>query len=121
MICHLSLLKALVFVCCGSHLSLFHSRAPLLLLFQVDVNKALDLASAKANGRQVNVAVNCAGIAIARRTLSKKGVHPLEDFLRVLTVNTGGWFHLSLVRAAVCIWWCWRVRECMHVSVSVYE
>mmetsp|Transcript_34162 Transcript_34162/g.85751 ORF Transcript_34162/g.85751 Transcript_34162/m.85751 type:complete len:265 (-) Transcript_34162:34-828(-) len=67
---------------------------------EVDVNKALDLAREKAGGREVNIAVNCAGIAIAKRTLSKKGAHPLEDFLRILTVNTGGTFNVLRLASA---------------------
>jgi 3-hydroxyacyl-CoA dehydrogenase / 3-hydroxy-2-methylbutyryl-CoA dehydrogenase len=42
---------------------------------------------------RINVNVNCAGIAIAQRTLSKKGPHSLEMFQKVLQVNTGGTFN----------------------------
>lgn len=42
-----------------------------------------------------------AGIAIARKTVSKKGdPHPLEDFARVLTVNTIGAFNVARLAAA---------------------
>lgn len=50
-------------------------------------------------GEPLNVAVNCAGIAVARRTLSKKGVHPLEEFTRTLTVNTIGTFNVASLSA----------------------
>ena len=62
------------------------------------VNAALDLAE-KEFGR-VNCAVNCAGIAIAAKTLGRKGVHSLDAFLKVLTVNTGGSFNVIRLTAA---------------------
>ena len=52
------------------------------MIFQVtsesDVQQALQTAQDKFGG--VNVAVNCAGIGVAVRTLSKKGPHPLDLF-----------------------------------------
>jgi 3-hydroxyacyl-CoA dehydrogenase/3-hydroxy-2-methylbutyryl-CoA dehydrogenase len=41
------------------------------------VEAALDLAEQRF-GEPVNAAISCAGIAIARKTLSKKGAHPLD-------------------------------------------
>lgn len=38
--------------------------------------------------------MNCAGIGIAVKTVSKKGVHPLDQFERVLKVNTVGTFNV---------------------------
>ena len=59
------------------------------LFFQVtseaDVSQAIKLANEKFG--PLTVAVNCAGIGIAMRTLSKKGVHPLNQFEKVLKVN----------------------------------
>lgn len=46
------------------------------------VSKALDVAEQEL-GSTVNVVVNCAGIAIAQRVLSKKGPHPLDSFIKV--------------------------------------
>lgn len=43
-----------------------------------DVRGALEVAKEKYGG--VTAAVNCAGIGVAIRTLSKKGPHPLEHF-----------------------------------------
>jgi len=57
------------------------------------VKVALDLAE-KSFGGPVNVAVNCAGIAIAKRTVTPKGVHPLDDFNKVLQVNALGTFNV---------------------------
>lgn len=41
-----------------------------------------------------------AGIAIARKTLSKNGPHPLDEFQKVLTVNTVGSFNVARLAAA---------------------
>ena len=49
----------------------------------------------------VNFAVNCAGIAIAVKTLSKKGVHPLAQFQKVLTINTVGTFNVARLSAEI--------------------
>ena len=57
----------------------------------------------------VNVSVNCAGFAPARKTLSRKvdddGIathrpHPLEEFARAMTVNAVGSFNLGRLSAA---------------------
>lgn len=51
------------------------------------------------------MAVNCAGIAVAKKTLSKKKgtsdifAHPLEDFTKTLDVNTVGTFNVSRLAA----------------------
>lgn len=53
----------------------------------------------------VNVAVNCAGIAVARKTLSRKKdsselrTHPLEEFSKTLLVNTVGSFNVARLAA----------------------
>jgi 3-hydroxyacyl-CoA dehydrogenase/3-hydroxy-2-methylbutyryl-CoA dehydrogenase len=56
----------------------------------------------------VNVAVNCAGIAPAKKTLSIKQnddgsttsrLHPLSDFTKALQINTSGTFNLSRLAA----------------------
>ncbi|MSQ82371.1 MAG: 3-hydroxyacyl-CoA dehydrogenase [Myxococcales bacterium] len=59
---------------------------------EADICAALDQAEAKWG--KVNVVVNCAGIAIAKRTLSKSGAHDLGIFLKVLQVNVGGSFNV---------------------------
>lgn len=43
-----------------------------------DVRQALGVAKDKYGG--VNVAINCAGVGVAMRTLSKRGPHPLDQF-----------------------------------------
>lgn len=59
-----------------------------------DVKTALQTAKEKFG--HLDVAVNCAGIGIAAVTYNanKDRVHSLEDFLKVLTVNTGGSFNV---------------------------
>jgi 3-hydroxyacyl-CoA dehydrogenase/3-hydroxy-2-methylbutyryl-CoA dehydrogenase len=62
------------------------------------VNSALD-AVERCFGEPVSCAVNCAGIALARKTLSKRGMHPLEEFQKVLSVNTVGTFNVACLAA----------------------
>jgi NAD(P)-dependent dehydrogenase (short-subunit alcohol dehydrogenase family) len=44
--------------------------------------------------------VNCAGIALAERTVGKEGPHRLESFSRVINVNLIGTFNMIAVAAA---------------------
>ena len=60
---------------------------------EADVQAAMSLAETTW-GKPVNVAVNCAGIATAARTISKKGPHDLSVFQRILTVNVVGTFNV---------------------------
>ena len=47
--------------------------------------------------------VNCAGIAPAAKTVGKDGVHPLELFVRTVTVNLVGTFNMiRLAAEAMC-------------------
>ena len=67
---------------------------------EADVTSALDRLKSASGGREVNVVVNCAGIAIATKTLSSKGApHPLDAFRRVLEVNTIGTFNVLRLAA----------------------
>jgi len=68
-----------------------------------DVSFALDMVEEEF-GEQVNVAVNCAGIATARKTLSQKvnedgtmnhRLHSLEEFSKTINVNAMGSFNLA--------------------------
>ena len=72
--------------------------APCDVTSEDDVTSALDNAEAKF-GSNVNVAVNCAGIAIAAKTVSKKGAHPLSNFQKVLDVNVAGSFNIIRLAA----------------------
>jgi len=66
--------------------------APTDVTSEGDVQQAIKLANEKFG--PLTAAVNCAGISIAMRTLSKKGVHPLNQFEKVLKVNTIGTFNV---------------------------
>jgi len=58
------------------------------------ITSALDAAS-KKYGREINVLVNCAGIAIAKKTLGKENKpHDLESFAKVVNVNAVGTFNV---------------------------
>jgi 3-hydroxyacyl-CoA dehydrogenase / 3-hydroxy-2-methylbutyryl-CoA dehydrogenase len=51
-------------------------------------------------GEPVNTVVNCAGIAIAKRMLSKKGdPHPMDDFMKTIMINTVGTFNVNRLAA----------------------
>ena len=47
----------------------------------------------------LHIAVNTAGGGIAKRTLTKEGPHPLEDFRRVIELNLIGTFNLNRLQA----------------------
>ncbi|CAE7583217.1 scu [Symbiodinium microadriaticum] len=57
------------------------------------------MAQASDRWGGLNTAVNCAGIAIAQKTLSKKGAHDLSAFAKVITVNTVGTFNVIRLAA----------------------
>lgn len=48
---------------------------------------------------KISAAVNCAGIAPPQRTLGKKGPHNLQQFAKVLQVNTIGTFNVIRLAA----------------------
>lgn len=62
-----------------------------------EVSAALDLVQSSFGA--VNTAVSCAGIAVAQRTVSRRGAHSLADFQKVLTVNTVGTFNVLRLAA----------------------
>ena len=79
---------------------------PNLIAVQCDITNEQQVKAAIARAQEkfgpvINLAVNCAGIAIATRTLSKKGVHKLEDFAKVINVNTVGTFNVIRLTAEV--------------------
>lgn len=43
--------------------------------------------------------INCAGVAIAEKTLGKEGPHPLEKFSRILNINLIGSFNMIRIAA----------------------
>ena len=58
---------------------------------------AVQLALKEFGG--LHVLVNCAGIAIAERTLGKEAPHDLQRFIRVITVNVIGTFNMIRLAA----------------------
>jgi NAD(P)-dependent dehydrogenase (short-subunit alcohol dehydrogenase family) len=80
-------------------------QSPVLEFCEADVTSpeqvslALDMAEATF-GRSVNASVCCAGIATARRTIGKTGTaHSLEEFAKILNVNTVGTFNVARLSA----------------------
>ncbi|XP_029463867.1 3-hydroxyacyl-CoA dehydrogenase type-2 isoform X2 [Rhinatrema bivittatum] len=73
--------------------------APGDVISEDDVKNALALA--RDSFGRLDVAVNCAGIAVAGKTYNAKNSlpHKLEDFQRVLNVNVAGTF--NVIRLAV--------------------
>jgi len=60
------------------------------------VTEALDLAESLG---PLRVAVNCAGIGNAVKTVSKKGAFPFDDFKKVVNVNLFGTFNVIRLAA----------------------
>lgn len=75
--------------------------APMDVTSEADVKQALE-ATKKAFG-QLNNVVNCAGIAVAFKTYNskKKLSHNLEDFVKVINVNTIGTFNVCRLAVAL--------------------
>ncbi|XP_054707685.1 3-hydroxyacyl-CoA dehydrogenase type-2-like [Uloborus diversus] len=69
--------------------------APIDVTKEADVQEALRIAKTKFH--KLDIAVNCAGIGVATKTYNfKKGVpHSLDDFMKVVTVNTIGTFNIN--------------------------
>ncbi|MDN5874762.1 MAG: SDR family NAD(P)-dependent oxidoreductase [Sinobacteraceae bacterium] len=65
---------------------------------EADVQAAVDAALTHFGG--LHGAVNCAGIAIGQKVIGKDGPHPLDSFIRCLTINTVGSFNLIRLASA---------------------
>jgi NAD(P)-dependent dehydrogenase (short-subunit alcohol dehydrogenase family) len=72
--------------------------APTDVADEASVQAAVSAALGSFGG--LHGAVNCAGIAIAERTLGKSGPHPLESFTKVVMVNLIGTFNVIRLAAA---------------------
>ncbi|GAB2685453.1 3-hydroxyacyl-CoA dehydrogenase [Nocardia thraciensis] len=70
--------------------------APADVTDEEQVTAALDAAQALGDLR---IAVNCAGIGNAIKTVGKKGVFPLADFTKVVNVNLIGTFNVIRLAA----------------------
>jgi NAD(P)-dependent dehydrogenase (short-subunit alcohol dehydrogenase family) len=64
---------------------------------EADAKAAVELALSAFGG--LHVLVNCAGIAIAEKTIGKEGPHRLESFARVVGVNLIGTFNMIRIAA----------------------
>jgi NAD(P)-dependent dehydrogenase (short-subunit alcohol dehydrogenase family) len=68
-----------------------------------DVRESSDVANAVsaavATGRPLRLAVNCAGVVTPGRILSRKGVHDLDQFARVISINLVGTFNVLRLAA----------------------
>jgi NAD(P)-dependent dehydrogenase (short-subunit alcohol dehydrogenase family) len=68
-----------------------------------DVTREGDAAQAVALALELGPLrglVNCAGVAPASRTLGKEGPHPLDVFVRTITINLVGSFNMARLAAA---------------------
>lgn len=65
---------------------------------EVDVQAAVNAAVEHGNG--LYVAINCAGIGVAEKTLGRRGIHSLESFTRVIQINLIGTFNTIRLAAA---------------------
>ena len=64
---------------------------------EADGRSAVALAQKEFGG--LHVLVNCAGIAIAERTIGKEAPHDLQRFIRVINVNLIGTFNMIRLAA----------------------
>ncbi|GHO54300.1 3-hydroxyacyl-CoA dehydrogenase [Ktedonobacter robiniae] len=58
------------------------------------------IKAAQAHSGEINIAINCAGIGIAEKILSKRGIHSLANFSKVISVNLIGTFNVIRLAAA---------------------
>ena len=64
----------------------------------VSISKAVDFISDKY--KRVDININCAGIAIAEKTINREGAHTFETFKKVIDVNLLGTFNTLRLCAA---------------------
>jgi len=50
-------------------------------------------------GDRLDIAVNCAGVAFAAKTLGRKGPHPLDKFKTTMDINVSGTFNIARLAA----------------------
>lgn len=57
------------------------------------------VAQAQENMGGLNVAVNCAGIALGIKTTGRDGAHPLDAFRKTIDINLTGSFNIARIAA----------------------
>lgn len=67
---------------------------------QVDVTDEASVAAGLDQVTGLNVAVNCAGIATAEKTLGRDGPHRQDSFARTIDINLCGTFNVARLAAA---------------------
>lgn len=96
------------FVACGARVTIF-DRDPAGANFAenigagfvvVDVTDPISVEAGLDAAGPVNVAVNCAGIATAEKTLGRDGPHDQGLFERTLDINLAGTFNVARLAAA---------------------
>lgn len=75
--------------------------APADVTDPAQVQAAVDAALERSGA--LHVAVSCAGIATAQRTVGKDGPHDLDAFARVVAVNLVGTFNVARLAAAAMV------------------
>jgi NAD(P)-dependent dehydrogenase (short-subunit alcohol dehydrogenase family) len=70
---------------------------PVDVMDEAAVERAVNDAAAALGG--IHVAVNTAGGGTAKRTLTKEGPHPLDEFRRVIELNLVATFNLNRLQA----------------------
>ncbi len=68
---------------------------------EAEVRAAIE--AAKTNFGGLNVCVNCAGIAVAGKTVGKTGAYPLDQFSKVIGVNLIGTFNVARLAAETMV------------------
>lgn len=74
-----------------------------VLYIKTDVTKEEDVQRAVAYAadqfRYINTVINCAGIGIAAKLLGRRGIHELETFSKVISINLVGTFNVIRLAA----------------------
>ncbi len=69
-----------------------------------DVTSGTEVTKAVAQAKEafgaIHIAVNCAGVGVAMKTISKQGPMPLEMFTKVIEINLIGTFNVIRLAAA---------------------
>jgi NAD(P)-dependent dehydrogenase (short-subunit alcohol dehydrogenase family) len=70
------------------------------MFVKADVSDAAAIEAVVKQAGRVDILINCAGIGVSQRVISKDGAAPLADFERVIRVNLIGTYNCIRVAAA---------------------